>query len=471
MTGSIQGLGRALGVAFVVVALALGYWSVIRHDELLARDDNPRLVLAERRIRRGQILDRRGEVLAETRIDPLSGLGARVYPYPGVAPVIGYYSLRYGVGGVEATYDEVLRGEAFSSPWERQIDALLHIPPMGGDVLLTLDLDVQQAANEALDGRKGAIVVLGAKQGEILAMSSSPSYDPNVLDDVWERLSDDPDAPLVNRATQGLYQPGSILQSVLLGSMLNVDSGVTGVAWRSGLSAAVDGGRLPCAGQPGQGQIGDIESAYLWACPLPFQVLAERIGAAPVDAALADFGLLEAPLFALPAEAPDLEVPPARDSLALTAIGQGSLTVSPLQMAMVSAAYANRGEMPALRLVYATRQAGGEWEPTETRGYARGTISRESADAVVALMGDCVAEGSAQAAAIPRQRVYGHVGLALSGPEHALLAWFIGFTYRADGEGIAVTVLLENTSDASLAASVGGQVLQAALASPMGEWP
>jgi peptidoglycan glycosyltransferase len=465
MISSIRHVSRFFLISFAVVALALGYWGLVRQDELLMRPDNPRRIASERRIQRGQIVDRNGIELAQTLVDNISGVATRYYPYAaGTAHVVGYYSLQYGVSGIEAQYDALLRGDSVLKPSQRLFNALLHRPQVGGDVQLTLDIAIQQAAEHALEGQKGAIVVLSVPQGEVLAMSSQPTFDPNMLGDNWPNLRDDPSAPLLNRATQGLYQPGTILQSVLLGAALNANLPAFEISWEGELSSHVNGRVLPCAAEPSL--VDSVATAYLWGCPAPFQPLVAQIGARRLGATLTDFGLLEAPDFVLPsAVSSGLGIPPAEDDLLLVAIGQGMPTVSPLQMALVAAAFADHGRIPVPQLVLATREPESDWQSIEPEGNPRGAISRSSADAVAQLMARSVTEGAARAASLPGSIVYGHAGLALASPQPTYNVWFIGFTYYSPDQAIAIAVLLEDTTDTSMAAWIGGQVLQVALGS------
>ncbi len=461
MTKPLRRLGFALLSAFAATALALGYWGMVRQPDLLQREQNPRRVLEEQRRRRGQILDRDEVVLAATITDPDTGLSRRRYPYPSAAPVVGYYSLRYGVGGIEARYDDTLRGDRFL-PRSRQIlRQVLHQPQIGGDVRLTLDYRVQMAAARALANRPGSIVVVSIPDGEVLALASYPTFDPGTLDASWEALSADPGAPLVNRATQGLYQPGSILQSVLLAAAL--ESGLTPPVLEPGTEGSIrhEGATLPCAGVPPR--TGEVSSAFLWACPAPFIDLAARTGERSLSSTLRSFGLLEAPSFILPVEAVDLTDLSVVEDLPATAVGQGALRVTPLHMAQVAAAFANRGEIPALRLVDAVRAPGGSWQSVAPQGHPRGTVSPATVSAVAELMRQTVQGGAAQAAALPGAEVHGHAGLAISGPEGALNAWFIGFAPLPRGGAVAVVVLIESESSAAAAAQAAGDTLRAVI--------
>lgn len=225
MTNNIQRLAQSIFIGFALVAASLLYWQVIRAPELATRDDNPRLVQAELRLRRGRLLDRHGQVLAYS--DPLpdpTGVEQAVerrYPQSGVAHVAGYYSLRYGAGGAEAAFDAILRGQI------TPLDRLLHRPQTGRDVTLSLDLDTQRTADQALaqclqvEDCHGAMILLDITTGEVLALTSHPAYDPNTLDDDWDALTINSDAPLLNRATQGVYPLGDLARLVGLTGLLS----------------------------------------------------------------------------------------------------------------------------------------------------------------------------------------------------------------------------------------------------------
>jgi len=204
-----------------VLGLVAGYWGIVRADTLRARADNPRLVVAKQATFRGPIRDRSGALLAFSACADAAQAPApcastrprylRYYPHPEAAPAIGYYSLRYGTGGLEAFADAILRGRR--TLW----DDLLHRPRLGEAITSSLDLGWQlRAANALRAGSvltmpKGAAVVLDWRSGEVLALVSTPYFDPNHLEQTWDRLRADPNAPLLNRATQGLYQPGALL--------------------------------------------------------------------------------------------------------------------------------------------------------------------------------------------------------------------------------------------------------------------
>ncbi len=462
MTTRLQRLNTIFLLLFALVALALGYWGVARSSVLLARDDNPRLVEAELRVQRGRIVDRAGARLAETAGEP--GNLQRIYQLPS-SPAVGHYSLRYGVSGIEAAYDSVLRGRG-DDPRADWWEALLHRAPVGRDVQLTLDAELQAAADRALSGWTGAAVLLDARSGEILAMVSQPGYDPNLLDEQFDALSADETAPLLNRVTQGMYQPGTALQPFLLAAALEANE----VQPESALENPADpvrinGLELYCAAPPADGAT--LASAVGSSCPAASVALVQALGPVSFSEGLAAFGLLEAP--AVPLQQALTARPDLTNGTALPAeaVGQGALTVSPLQMAWATAGLANEGQLPALRLVNRIDSDAAGWEIVVPPAQAQQrSTSPQAAQAVARAMALAVREGAASSAAVPEETVAGHVGVAYSGPEETPDSWFLGFAPAAGTGPLArftVVVVLEGTADTDAAARIGGLILSAAL--------
>jgi penicillin-binding protein A len=458
MKSPLNQLSLGFLIAFGLVAGALGYWTVVARADVLARQDNPRNVLAEQQIQRGRIFARDDQVLAYTQFNK-DGIAVRVYPHIEAASVVGYSSLRYGVGGIEAESDEILRGTAFVDPTETFINQILHRPLAGGDVRLTLDLAVQEAAYAALGDSSGAIVALDAHTGDVLALVSLPSFDPNTLDENWDVLTADPASPLLNRATQGLYQPGTAFLPITLGEALNLDVDLASATGQGSSITRVDTVGFGCAQQPTRNVV-SLDDAFMWGCPGPFQRLGISLGRENIGSSIDDFGLVETD-FDLPVERFEVE-DSTRFDAGLTAIGQGRITVTPWHMALVASAFANRGQMPAPHLISATRAPGGDWHDGPSNGNLRGTISPSSAVAVAELMKLAVESGAAQAADQPGYDISGFCGTALSGPEHAVDTWFIGFILLTDGHTIAVAILLDNQNDCEKASHIGGEILWAA---------
>ena len=316
MTHNIQRLAQSILLGFALVAASLVYWQVGRAPELLARDDNPRLVQAELRLQRGRLLDRHGEVLAhsvsQSLREGISGVVQRRYPSPAAGHAVGYYSVRYGTGGAEAAYDNTLRGQL--GPLER----LLHRPQVGQDVGLSIDMGAQRAAFEGLGQRRGAVVMLNLASGEVLALVSHPAYDANSLDEEWDALTASPDAPLLNRATQGIYALGDLARLVGLVGLLS--AGITTPADPSSapleemLAPLSPGGYLATAHQLG------FDAAVPFELPTgpgllpnfgdkgtPRDLAATPLHLARLAAAIAGDWLMPVPLLSFPAPAPSFD--------------------------------------------------------------------------------------------------------------------------------------------------------------------
>jgi peptidoglycan glycosyltransferase len=439
MTQQLHRLALAFAAAFFVVALTSGYWGIVRRDDLETRADNPRRVLAERRARRGTIYDRSGLALATSVGEP--GDFERHYPYPELAPVVGYISPFYGSAGIEAAADAVLHGDEGRDQFELWWENLVGMPSPGRDVRLSIDLHLQTAADAALGSRAGAVVLIDATTGEILALASHPTYDPNLLDEQWETLVADPRAPLLNRATFALYQPGSALQPVILAAALRAGLADANTPYPEATSEVVIGNwELGCRAAPGPEQI-TLAEAFGHGCPWPFADLGGQLGAHALDQLFHDFRLFDAPPIAIPAIAsphPDLKV-----EAPMAAVGQGTLTLTPLHLALITAAIARHGEMPAPQLLIATQISAGEWQPVAPASHPIAAISPEAADQVKALM------------------TGGHKAVALAGAEGKTLAWFSGFA-PLDDSHYAVAVLLED-GDVEAAAEIGQVLLREAI--------
>ena len=222
MTDRIRQLGRLFVLMFLVQTAWVAYWQVARGPELALDPRNPRLIPAQQRIHRGAILDRMLRALALT---PTAGeQGVRHYPYgPLFAHSVGYRSPRAGKAGLEPALDAHLLGLNLDQGGYREVLGERPGPPArrGADVVLTLDAEVQQTAWKALDGRRGAVVVLDPRTGAILALASAPSFDPNGVDADWDALRESRGGPLLNRALQGQYPPGSAFKVVTMAAALS----------------------------------------------------------------------------------------------------------------------------------------------------------------------------------------------------------------------------------------------------------
>ncbi|MFQ5342253.1 MAG: peptidoglycan D,D-transpeptidase FtsI family protein, partial [Anaerolineae bacterium] len=435
-------------------------------------------------------LDRNQQVLARSEIDA-DGVAHRRYPYPQLAPVLGYWSLRHGTAGIESAFNDPLR--ALPMGFQASLDQwLYHRLPVGNDVVLTIDLDLQRVADEALGNTQGAVVLLDARSGAILAMASHPTFDPTSINDDFSRLKDDPGRPLLNRATQGRYPPGSTFKTVTLSAALE-----EGVVHPSQMfddgdeTLYVEGFPIECSNNPKGVNRFDLAHAYAYSCNLTFARMGLDLGAQR----LRDY----AGRFRIGREIP-LEIPTSPSQLAndpllmnqvllaSTAFGQGELLVTPLNMALVAATVANDGAMPQPYLAEQVQTRDGrtisdfgfrisdfssairntEYAIRNGRGILSVPITQATAHQVRDIMITSVQDGYARRAQIPGAIVGGKTGTAQLGGENTEPhAWFIGWAQKAGDSAaptFAIAVIVENGGEGSLVATpIAQRVLQAAV--------
>lgn len=454
---AIERLGAVLSICFLVIALGLGYWGLARAPALVERDDNPRRIEDERRIRRGYILDRQRKVLV--RSDPGNlGTWRRVYVIPETAPVVGYYSINYGTGGIERAFDADIRGERALNAVEQIQADLLHLHSTGVSVTLTIDLNLQQMAYQALDHHTGAVVLLDARNGDILAMASQPTFDPNTLEQDWPQLQNAPEKPLLNRAAQGLYLPGSIFQTITLAAAIEKGLAEPQTIFTDtlGVVLTVDP-PISCPDDLPQTRF-TLAEAYTWPC----SVLFARLGLALGGEQLADYATrlgIGLPL--------DLPIEAARGQLlargvwsnllaARTAMGQGEVLVTPLEMALMAATIAAEGIRPVPRLVLTV---GNDQvvPPAQPKQALEATTARHVQTIMAQTLARNHPDGTwADAGGQASSAQSGRAGA----PPHA---WFVGFA-PLDRPRYAIAVIVEYGEDGwQVAAPIGLRILARAI--------
>jgi peptidoglycan glycosyltransferase len=440
-------------------------------------------------ITRGQILDRSGAVLAATRD------GRRVYPNPDLGHLVGFQSRLYGASGVEASYDDALAGTAALSPTALLEARLLGTSPPdagGADVVLTLDSGLQQAAQAALGERAGAVVLLDTQTGAILAMASYPRFDPNALvlpasatqadvdraQAAWAELTSRGDSPLLNRATQGRYPPGSIIKTLTAAAAL--DAGV--VAGPEGQVTCPNRLETEAGAPPVRnavenlerrtGDPSDLYRVFAFSCNTAFAQLGLGLGPERFADYAARFGL---GLADVEGRAPDLRDIPADAgtvandaaflarpvALADTAFGQGQALVTPLDMAQMAAVVANDGRLLRPYLVQEVR-AGGEVRERAQPEVLREVIRPEAARQLRAVMQRSVEIGYAAPVALPGVTIGAKTGTAET-PTGTPHSWFVALA-PVEQPRFAVAVIVEYGGEGSKGAlPVARQVLAAAL--------
>lgn len=469
---NIRRLTLVIALAFLATSVGVGYWTLdvagISGDPF-----DPRLYASLHDRPRGRILATDGTELA---ISVRAGdVYVRQYADRSLAQVVGYASFTYGASGIEAAYAESLIGRDAADPVSQFRARYLGEVTEPAAVQSGIVLAVQRAAAAALGNRKGAVIVLDPKTGAVLASVSQPSYDaaqianPDTEDQAWTQVTENEERPLLDRARQGLYPPGSVFKIVTAAAAL--ESGVDPKA-----KVRVDD---PFKADPSWGDYAvqsvtnahgdfDMNLAFARSENIYFAKLALQIGADRMEEYAARFGIGTAPAADLPTGAGQLSDSGQLDRpilLADTAFGQGELLVSPLQMALVTATIARGGSLPTPHYANAVLSPSGDPLRLIEPGAAAQVISLQTAVTVGEAMVAAVnAPGAfAAGARIPGVIVAGKTGTAET-PSGAPHGWFVGFAPAQDPVAVVAVVLENSPKGGEDAAPVGAAVLRAALA-------
>ena len=478
MNATIRRTAFVLGLLILALMINANVIAVLQNDELRARDGNRRQLIDEYDQQRGSILVGRKAVAKSVPTEERLKY-QRVYSDGEMyAPATGYYSV-YGATGIEKAENDLLTGADDRLFVDRLTTLFSGQQPQGGNVILTLDADAQRAAYEGLAGQQGAVAAIDPRTGAILALASSPSFDPNLLASHdpsvvtknYEALRKDPESPLLNRSIQQVYPPGSLFKVVVSAAALSSgeytpNTKIPGPALfdlpqsSNTIGNYFDG---PCL----SGTV-TLTEALAISCNTAFAKIGLDLGDDAIREQADRFGFNEAmtmPLAVAPSVYPDDLDPP---QTALSAIGQYDVRATALQMAMVGAGVANGGLVMKPYLV-AEEQAPdlSALSITEPEPLSR-AVSSEVAAELRDMMVNVVTSGTGQTAAIPGYTVGGKTGTAQDGnrPPHV---WFMAFADAQDPQ-VAVAVVVENGGDlgdeatgSAVAAPIAREVMRAVL--------
>lgn len=458
-------------VLFMALLVNSTYLMYVRADSLSDDPRNRRIITATFSRERGAILVGKEAIARSVPSDDQYKF-QRTYSQPfKYAPVTGYFSW-FSQTGVERSQNEVLAGDDSRLFVTRLVDLLSNSDPKGGNVLLTIDAAAQDAAwagLEALPGdAQGAVVALEPTTGRVLAMASTPTFDPNnfashdfgAVRELDEQLNNDPSEPLINRAIGTTLPPGSTFKLVTAAAA--IESG------NYDAESMVPGGfryQLPQStttiGNYDDGNCGGrritMTQALQVSCNVTFLSLANELGTEAMADQAEAFGFNSTSLEDLPGQATSL-YPRDMDApqTAMSGIGQSSVTATPLQMAMVAAAIANGGDVMRPYVVEEVRAPNlSVLDRTEPETISK-AISSSTADELTEMMVATVADGTASPAQIPGMDVAGKTGTAESTGDRPPYAWFVSFA-PADDPQVAVAVLVQS-SDTSPDEIGGGRL-------------
>ena len=498
---NVRRLGLYLMLSFAVVSASIAWWQVIEAPNLAVRADNPEVIAARQSLPRGSIWDSEGRLLASSEV--IDGLSLRTYHDTAFTHVIGYASLRFGSTGVERAYEDLLVGQTDPNPIRDIVSDILDRQPAPRDLSLTIDQRLQDFAAAELGGDVGAVVALDPRTGAVLALVSTPTFDatpisgaPGPAQEAMDALRNDPAEPLLGRARQGLYVPGSIMKVFTAASALDAGVITPGTTFADQPQQEIDGFVVD-GFTIREHDLGGIQPD-LWALSEALQVSSNiyfahvglELGAESFLDYARRFGFCDPMAIGPPGRAlgvaPSYVTAPVDNDcgpfsgdveLASAAFGQGLTQVTPVQMAMLAAAIAGDGVMPHPWLVrdVRTHNEGTVMSDSVLQTFASlgGTrvVSAQSAAETRAAMVDAVnadlgalfaGQGNIQLYGIGDHLSAGKTGTAQLGGEQAPHSWFIGFAPAEDGATpeIAVAVLVERGGSGSgRAAPIGGRVM------------
>ncbi len=466
MNGPVRRLGIVVGALFSVLLLAATYVQFVSAPALRADGRNSRTFYEQFGRDRGPITVA-GEPVAQS--EPVKDPYQYQRSYPGgrlYAHTTGYYSVVAGATGLESAEDALLSGTSDELFYRRLSDLLTGRKPSGAVVETTLDPAVQRAAADALGDQRGAAVALDPRTGDVLAMVSTPQYDPGPLAShdtgaataARQRLLDDPSRPLDNRAIASRqYPPGSVFKLVTAAAAL--ENGWTA----SSQLDAPDELTLPQTTQPLPNSGGascspsgrqSLADALRVSCNTAFASLGLELGEDKLTAQADAFGFgtdLEIPLTVTPSTVPTGTNPP---QLAQSAIGQFDVRVTPMQIAMVSAGIANGGVVMTPQLIDSVRGEDLEVLSSPRPQRLGRAVSGDTAESLTQMMEGVVEDGTGTAAQISGVAVAGKSGTAEQAADDPPHAWFTAFA-PADDPKIVVAVVVEDGGNSASQASGG----------------
>lgn len=448
---------RTAIISLLMMALLLGnvtYSVLFRESGLYNNPENRRVRVAEFGQDRGAILVGNTAIAISKPVDKGSFKYLRTYSNGNLyAPVTGFYSYLYGRSGLEQSYNSVLSGSDDSLFLQKLLNLATGTASEGASIETTLNAKAQQAASDALGENTGAIVAMNWKTGEILAMVTSPSYDPNKLAShdtastasAWKSLNADASQPMANRAVREIYPPGSTFKLVTAAAAL--ENGYTASSLLDAppkltlpTTNTVLGNTMDCGGDKIT-----IDQALRVSCNTAFANLGRALGQDKIHAQAQKFGFNSAQLSDLNGAASvypsNMDVPQTM----MSAIGQYDVASTPLQMAMVGAAIANDGVLMTPRIVKTVRDA--DLKVIKTYNAERQSVAMGSANAKLlkSWMVSVVEEGTGGPAKVPGVTVGGKSGTAESNGKRKPYAWFVGVANDPD---VVVTAFVESRANA-----------------------
>jgi len=442
-------------ITFFGIGLYLLIFNFFQAKYIYSNSYNKRLRIENTNIIRGDILDRNGIVLATTKVK--NGNTSRVYQFgKHFSHVLGYYSHELGSTGIEALYDKELSSSHIVNIIKGKIN---NEPVKGNTVKLTLDKTIQVYASELFGNKKGALVALNPKTGEILALVSKPDYNPSKINSNWPSLIEDANSPLLNRAIDGLYPPGSIFKIIttsaaLHGNYKDMEIDCTG-------SININGYEIKDSNTKGHGTI-NLNEAFTLSCNSYFVKLGLKLGNESIYNEAVKFKFNRKISSHVISKNSVYNKKSDEKSLAQQSIGQGDMLITPIHAASIAAIIANDGVLMPPHTISEIIDMNGNSIKNMKSIKGERIIDPDKAREIKDMMINVVKSGTGKKAKLSGIVVAGKTGTA-ENPHGAPHSWFIGFAPSEDPQ-IAIAVIIENGgSGGNNAAPIASKVIKKAL--------
>jgi cell division protein FtsI/penicillin-binding protein 2 len=444
---------------FLVMMGYIVYFHLTESKDFIRSPYNQRQDSLADRIKRGRILDKNGRVLAET-VTGKGGLEYRKYPYGDMfAHVVGYTAK--GKTGIESIENSaLLTSNAFFL--EKFRNELKDEKNLGDNVVTTLDVNIQEAAYEALGSSKGAVVAIEPNTGKIVAMVSKPDFDPNTISEDWEELNEDDSGVLVNRATQGQYAPGSTFKVITALEFMRQDSGYAGYSYKCSGKIKAGSNTIHCYGGKVHGKV-DLKDSLAYSCNTSFCSIGSELKISSFRKTTKEL-LFDSKL---PSELPYNKSKFALGEHAgtaermMTAMGQGQTQVSPYHMALITSAIANSGTLMRPYLVDSVTNHTGTIVSKNRPDKYKELMSAKEAAKLKKYMESVTDYGTASVLSNAGYTTAGKTGTAEyssdKGKDHS---WFIGIA-NVDNPDLVVSVVIEASDGTAKAVNVAKEVFDA----------
>ncbi|MEU1806587.1 penicillin-binding protein 2 [Streptomyces sp. NPDC019937] len=461
----------------VLALLVRDNWiQYVQADGLKNNKNNRRVLIARYSQPRGNIIVDGRPITGSVETDGTDFKYKRTYKNgPMWAPVTGYASQAFGATQIENLEDGILTGNDDRLFFNRTVDMFTGKNQKGGDVITTLNAKAQEAAYKGLGKNKGAVAALDPRTGKILALASTPSYDPSKFagsgksdEETWNALQpkNDKDDPMLNRALRQTYPPGSTFKVVTAAAALengkytDIDGATNSpVPWRLPLSTQdlPNEGNIPC-------ENATLRQALRYSCNTVFGKLGDDLGKDKMLEEAKKFGFNEEVFMPVRSAASIYPEKMDRPGNALSSIGQFDTRATPLQMAMVASAVANDGKLMKPYMIDSLRAPNLNTVDQTSPEEMSQPLSSENAGKLQDMMETVVKEGTGTNAQIPGATVGGKTGTAQHGVANSEnpYAWFISYAKTDEGSPVAVAVVVEGSD--TLRSDIAGGKLAAPIA-------